>query len=70
MFERQTERMKHPKTCGLDLVALNIQRGRDHGLPAYSYWREHCGFDRPKNFSDLDGIMEQEAFNNIQALYR
>merc|ERR1719220_980186 len=36
---------------GSDLVARNIQRGRDHGLPGYNKWREECGLKEIKSMS-------------------
>ncbi|CAB3240095.1 unnamed protein product [Arctia plantaginis] len=56
--------------CGLDLVSLNIQRGRDHGLPPYPMWREHCGLSRPKNFTDLQEIFDESSYSRIQNIYR
>lgn len=41
---------------GTDLGALILQMGRDHGLAAYTKWREACGLTRPKNFDDLKTI--------------
>ncbi|KAJ8736696.1 hypothetical protein PYW08_007352 [Mythimna loreyi] len=58
-----------PGPCGLDLVSLNIQRGRDHGLPSYPQWREHCGLSRPKNFTDLDEIFDESSLSRICKIY-
>ena len=37
---------------GFDLVSLNIQRGRDHGIPSYNEFRETVGLPRITSFSD------------------
>lgn len=55
--------------CGLDLVSLNIQRGRDHGLPGYTAWREYCGLGKPRTFDDLDRYLDQQALQQISILY-
>lgn len=70
MFERDDENNSKPKKYGLDLVSLNIQRGRDHGLPGYVEWRQHCGFKKPEKFEDLSDDMDTDSLKNIQSLYR
>ncbi|MFZ1342228.1 peroxidase family protein [Thiothrix eikelboomii] len=41
-----------PGAGGLDLVAINLQRGRDHGLAGYNDVRESLGLSRIESFDD------------------
>lgn len=42
-----------PGMGGFDLVSLNIQRGRDHGLPDYNSARRALGLSPAVSFSDI-----------------
>lgn len=57
------------KTVGLDLVSLNIQRGRDHGLPAYSEWRRHCGLSPADSWDEMREIVDGESMADMQMIY-
>ena len=45
--------MLFPQAGGIDLATLNIQRGRDHGLPGYNEMREAVGLRRHENFEHI-----------------
>ena len=57
-------------TGGLDLVALNIQRGRDHGIRSYNDYRATCAVGRARTFEDLEDYMSAEAVQKLKTLYR
>ncbi|EFN87248.1 Peroxidasin-like protein [Harpegnathos saltator] len=54
---------------GMDLASLNIQRGRDHGLPPYVRWREPCGLSPIRTFEDLDRVMSPSTMAKFRSLY-
>ncbi|XP_072291924.1 thyroid peroxidase [Eucyclogobius newberryi] len=71
MVEELTERLFQAQGgIPLDLAALNLQRGRDHGLPGYGAWRHFCGLSVPNTTSELADILGNSTLaHTFQVLY-
>ncbi|OJJ13852.1 hypothetical protein BI308_25520 [Roseofilum reptotaenium AO1-A] len=47
-----------PGAGGFDLASLNIQRGRDHGLPSYNATRIGLGLNPAASFADITSNLQ------------
>uniref|UniRef100_A0A286ZYA2 Thyroid peroxidase n=1 Tax=Sus scrofa TaxID=9823 RepID=A0A286ZYA2_PIG len=72
MNEELTERLFVLSNSGtLDLASINLQRGRDHGLPGYNEWREFCGLSRLETWADLSAATANgRVADRILGLYQ
>ncbi|XP_071944053.1 peroxidasin homolog pxn-1-like, partial [Antedon mediterranea] len=55
---------------GRDLFAINIQRGRDHGLASYNKLREACGLKLAHNFDDLLDSIRSSTIEKLKSIYK
>ncbi len=56
-----------PGAGGFDLPSLNIQRGRDHGLPSYNQTRIGLGLGAVNSFADITS--DVSAQNKLASIY-
>ncbi|XP_069998582.1 salivary peroxidase/catechol oxidase-like [Penaeus vannamei] len=55
---------------GMDLVAINIQRGRDHGLAPYTRVRMACGLPLVRKFKHLRRGMDKGVVKSLKKVYK
>ena len=53
----------------IDLLAANINRGRDHGLAPYVEYRKKCGLASAYSFQDFSDVMSAENIQKLASIY-
>lgn len=54
---------------GTDVLALDIQRGRDHGLSSYTNYYKQCTGTRIDSWDDLSGVMIRSDLDKLKNAY-
>ena len=55
---------------GHDLLAINTQRGRDHGLEGYNVYRSFFGLERISSMDQRPVEIAPDAWQAFQLVYR
>lgn len=70
LFEKPNPTWNVSAPCGLDLVSLNIQRGRDHGLPAYPEFRKYCHLPPVDTWEQMGAAVDADSLRRMQEIYQ
>lgn len=54
---------------GLDLVAFNMQRGREFGIPGYMEFRKFCGLLTSTTWDEMFGSMPNDTIVRYQSIF-
>jgi len=54
----------------IDLPAININRGREHGVPGYIYYLEYCTGTEIKSWKDLTQFIPESRVAQLKSVYR
>lgn len=57
-------------TFGMDIVALNLQRGRDHQIQGYSAYRDACGLGQVNSWNDMTDFISHKLVHRLLHTYR
>jgi len=57
-------------TFGMDIVSLNIQRGRDHQVQGYPAYREACGLGSGDSWTKLTDFIPHNMVHRLLHIYR
>jgi len=50
-------------------MALNVQRGRDHGIPSYVRLRKALGMTVPATFDELANTHQTSVIDSLKTIY-